>query len=73
MKPTLFKFASRTISERIFPAFSILSEIPKIFFAALEKIKYPKRLKRLLYLKKPRSSFGITRPVSYTHLTLPTT
>ena len=32
------------------------------FFAALEKIKYPKRLKRLLYLKKPRSSFGITRP-----------
>jgi len=38
MKPTLFKFESRTISERIFPAFSILSEIPKIFFAALEKI-----------------------------------
>ena len=62
IKPTLFKFASRTISERIFPAFSILSEIPKIFFAALEKIKYPKRLKTLLYLKKPESSFGITRP-----------
>ena len=55
MKPTLFKFESRTITERIFPAFSILSEIPKIFFAALEKIKYPKRLKRLLYLKKPES------------------
>ena len=40
----------------------MLSEIPKIFFANLEKIKYPKRLKRLLYLKKPESSFGITRP-----------
>ena len=51
MKPILFKFESRTISERIFPAFSVLSEIPKIFFAALEKIKYPKRLKRLLYQK----------------------
>ena len=62
MKPTLFKFESRTILESIFPAFSILSEIPKIFFATLEKIKYPKILKRLLYLKKPRSSFGITRP-----------
>ena len=62
MKPTLFKFVSIAIWERIFPAFSILSEIPKIFFATLEKSKYPKRLKRLLYLKKPESSFGITRP-----------
>ena len=30
--------------------------------ATLEKIKYPERLKRLLYLKKPASSLGITRP-----------
>jgi len=47
MKPILFKFESRTILERIFPAFSILSEIPKIFFAALVKIKYPKVIKEV--------------------------
>ena len=62
INPILFKFESRTISERILPAFSVLSEIPKIFFATYEKIKYPKRLNFLLYLKKPVSLFGITRP-----------
>ena len=62
MYAILLKFESKTISERILPAFSTLSEIPKIFFATLEKIKYPNRLKDLLYLKKPESSSGITRP-----------
>ena len=50
------------ISESNFPAFSTFSEMPKIFFAIIEKTIYPKILNFTLYLKKPKSLFGITRP-----------
>ena len=59
---TPFRVESKTISESILPAFSVLSEIPKIFFAIFLKRIYPKGLNLSLYLKNPRSLFGITRP-----------